>query len=68
MGVARAHWANGPGKLCQALGIDRGIDGASMPNSSVVVSPGQAPAKVRVTPRVGISKAVDWLLRFEAGR
>jgi DNA-3-methyladenine glycosylase len=58
--------ANGPGKLCQVLGLDRAIDAVRMRNSLVVVRPGgQVPdAKVLVTPRVGIARAVDWPLRF----
>lgn len=56
----------GPGRLCQALGIDRGLDGLAMWRSPVRVLP--APPlrleSVVVTPRIGISRAVDWPLRF----
>jgi DNA-3-methyladenine glycosylase len=57
---------SGPGKLCQALGIDRSLDGARMSRSPVVVRPperGELP-QVAATPRIGITKAVDWPLRF----
>jgi DNA-3-methyladenine glycosylase len=57
---------SGPGKLCQALGIDRGLDGARMSRSPVIVRPphrGEFP-QVAATPRIGITKAIDWPLRF----
>jgi DNA-3-methyladenine glycosylase len=57
---------SGPGKLCQALGITRELDGKMMPGSEVLVlAPTAAlPVEVAVTPRIGISKAPDWPLRF----
>jgi DNA-3-methyladenine glycosylase len=63
--VADAHLANGPGKLCQALGITRALDGQEMRTSLVTVGiVGERSAELLVTPRVGITKAVDWPLRF----
>ncbi len=58
--------ADGPGKLCQALGITRALDGRSMPASPVrVLAPANATKRsVRTTPRIGITKAADWPLRF----
>jgi DNA-3-methyladenine glycosylase len=57
---------SGPGKLCQALGIDRDLDGARMSRSSVIVRlPGRGELpRVAATPRIGITKAADWPLRF----
>lgn len=57
---------NGPGKLCQALGITRRLDGSLMWHSEVLVSGAAAPglADIAVTPRIGISKATNWPLRF----
>jgi DNA-3-methyladenine glycosylase len=57
---------SGPGKLCQALGITRDLDGRTMAGSEVVVlEPTVAlPVEVAVTPRIGITKAADWPLRF----
>ena len=57
---------SGPGKLCQALGITRSLDGRMMPGAAVVVHrPRVAPeVEVAVTPRIGITKAADWPLRF----
>lgn len=58
--------ADGPGKLCQALGITRALDAHAMAESEVVVGANaQRPAgRVLVTPRIGITKAADWPLRF----
>ncbi len=58
--------ANGPGKLCQALGIeidDNGIDLLD-PESPVRLEPGDRPEAVMATPRIGISKAKDRPWRF----
>jgi DNA-3-methyladenine glycosylase len=58
---------SGPGKLCQALGITRGnLDGRMMPDASVVVEAARVKLafEVLTTPRVGITKAADWPLRF----
>ena len=57
---------SGPGKLCQALGITRDLDGRMMPKSDVVVRPPSValPFDVLATPRIGITKAADWPLRF----
>ena len=60
----------GPGRLCQALGITRaGLNGADLlhPASELQLceaEPGYAPGEIAVTPRIGISKAADWPLRF----
>jgi len=57
----------GPGRLCQALGITRlGLDGQMMAQSPVVVLARNGAVAVEATPRVGISKAADWPLRFAA--
>lgn len=56
---------SGPGKLAQALGITRALDGHRLdqPPFHVLAAPGPAPAVV-VGPRIGISKAVDVPWRF----
>lgn len=58
----------GPGRLCQALGITRtGLDGQMMEASPVVVLPRNGWAGlVETTPRIGITKAASWPLRFTA--
>lgn len=57
---------SGPGRLCQALGITREMDGARMASSSVIVRPPTTSemTRIAITPRIGITKAVDWPLRF----
>jgi DNA-3-methyladenine glycosylase len=57
---------SGPGRLCQALGIDRDLDGSAMAEGPVVVLRGDrvAASAISATPRIGISKAADWPLRF----
>lgn len=58
--------SNGPGKLCQTLGIELSHNGTDLlaPGSVVRIEPGQAPEMVLSTPRVGISKAKERLWRF----
>jgi DNA-3-methyladenine glycosylase len=65
-GVADRQLCSGPGKLCQALGMTRDQDGAPMRHSGVVVSTdeGEDPPLAMATPRIGITKAADWPLRF----
>jgi len=57
---------NGPGKLCQALGITRELDGQLMWRSEFVVTETKAESTgmLVTTPRIGITKAVDWPLRY----
>lgn len=57
---------NGPGKLCQAMGIDREQNSTSLVSGSVRIHRGQsyADSGVTVTPRIGIRKAADWMLRY----
>lgn len=58
--------ADGPGKLCQALGITRVLDGVAMRDSAVLigVQRKRPVGEILVTPRIGITKAADWPLRF----
>lgn len=65
-GTADSLLANGPGKLTQALGITRDLDGLGMLRSPVRVFPRTRDIAIRVetTPRIGISKAMHWPLRF----
>ncbi len=56
----------GPGRLCEALGIDRDVDGRYMPRSGLrirLAAPLDSEAVV-ATPRIGITRAADWPLRF----
>ena len=59
----------GPGKLCQALEIDRRHDGWSLRGAELRIAAGDPAGaeRVAVGPRVGIDyagEAVDWPLRF----
>jgi DNA-3-methyladenine glycosylase len=59
--------SDGPGKLCQALGIDLQHDGVDLLAGTAISidDDGMAPpAEPFVGPRIGISKAVDAPLRF----
>jgi DNA-3-methyladenine glycosylase len=53
---------NGPGKLTKILAIDRSHDGSEV----VIVDDGAAVPPPVVTPRIGITKAVDWPRRWLA--
>lgn len=57
---------NGPGKLCEALGIDGAMNGVSLQRKPLVIREGRAvsPQETETTPRIGISRAVDWPLRY----
>lgn len=60
--------ASGPGKLCQALGITRaaenGVDLTRADSCLSLMKDDFQCGDIRVTPRIGISKAADWPLRF----
>jgi len=63
--------ARGPARLCQALGIDRQLDGADVcrPGTPIGIGPAwsadaAAPAVISTGPRVGISQAVDRPWRY----
>ena len=59
------HLADGPGKLTQALGVSGQLDGSSVFAGPVRLLDGPRPnGRVIATPRVGISKAIDWPWRF----
>lgn len=57
---------NGPGKVCQALGIDISHNGTDLldPDSTIRLQPGAPAEYVMATPRIGISKARDRPWRF----
>ncbi|MDQ2666588.1 MAG: DNA-3-methyladenine glycosylase [Gemmatimonadota bacterium] len=57
---------NGPGKLCMAMGITGEMNGMSLRQQPIVLRRGDPvrDADVVVTPRIGITHAADWPLRF----
>jgi DNA-3-methyladenine glycosylase len=65
--------SNGPGKLCQAMKIDRCLDGVDLcnPNSELFIAENPQAADFKkkrspliVSPRIGISQAISEPLRF----
>jgi DNA-3-methyladenine glycosylase len=64
--VADRELCSGPGKLCQALGITRDLDSKRMAQSEALVHRPRSSEQgtIVVTPRIGITKAADWPLRF----
>ena len=56
----------GPGRLCRGLGLDTGHSGLSLfaRGSGLWLREGTPPARVEVSPRVGIRRAADLPLRF----
>ena len=57
---------NGPGKLCQALGINRQLSGHDLANYplKLIERPPLAAERIIATKRIGISKARDETRRF----
>ncbi len=57
---------NGPGKLCQALGIGAAQNGVPLDRGALRIVAGApvADSDVQVTARIGITKAADWPLRW----
>jgi DNA-3-methyladenine glycosylase len=61
-----ADLTNGPGKLCMALGIDGSMNNHPLQRAPLVVREYTSydDASVAVTPRIGITRAADWPLRW----
>ena len=58
--------ANGPGKLCEALGITGALNGLPLRERPIEILRGVPvpDSQVAVTPRIGITKSADWPLRW----
>lgn len=61
--------AGGPGKICQALAIDRSLDGIALVSGPLKVSEGEpvGDPDVAAGPRIGVDyagEAAEWHLRF----
>lgn len=63
-GVADRLLCAGPGRLCQALGLDRGHDGLPLWRPPFELRAASVPAAVLAGPRIGISRAVERPWRF----
>ncbi len=61
--VPDTRLASGPGNLGKVLGLSRSDDGTPLGGEFRLVAP-SSPVEVSQGPRVGISLAVDWPLRF----
>jgi DNA-3-methyladenine glycosylase len=57
---------NGPGKLCEALGITGALNGLPLHERPIEILRGEPvpDARVHVTPRIGITKSAEWPLRW----
>lgn len=57
---------NGPGKLCQALGIDMSLNGISLMDDTLYILDYKefSSNEIIATPRIGISKGKELLYRF----
>ncbi len=73
-GVPDRRLADGPGKLCRALAIDRGLNGASVEGDELWLEPGVEVPRERIlaSPRVGIDYASEedrarpWRFHFDS--
>ncbi|MBW3552241.1 MAG: DNA-3-methyladenine glycosylase [Gemmatimonadetes bacterium] len=65
-GTTDRELGRGPGRLTQALGITGALDGHALqdPPLSFHAAPPLFPEQIEAGPRVGITRAVDWPLRF----
>lgn len=65
-GTAPRDLARGPGRLTQAFGITGELDGHSLDRPPLTLHPAPADDEldIAVGPRVGITRAADWPLRF----
>ena len=64
--VADRHLCGGPARLCEALGVTGALNGVSLQRGVLRIVKGEKPkAREIVTgPRIGITQATDWPLRF----
>ena len=65
-GVSDARLADGPAKLCQAMAIDMDHYGEDLCGGGrvTIFSGVREAASILTTPRIGISRAKDWPLRY----
>jgi DNA-3-methyladenine glycosylase len=54
---------SGPGKLCQAFGITKALNGTKL-NDKIKILPGKKPKKIKRTSRIGIKRGTELDWRF----
>jgi len=57
---------SGPARLCEALGVTGALNGASLQRGLLRIVKGTTPKRgaIATGPRIGITQAADWPLRF----
>jgi DNA-3-methyladenine glycosylase len=64
-GVADRVLCAGPARLCEALGVTGRLDGTGLQRGVLRILESKARRdRILVTPRIGVSRADDWPLRF----
>jgi DNA-3-methyladenine glycosylase len=64
-GVADRVLCAGPARVCQALGVTGRLDGTGLQRGVLRIVDSKARReRMWVTPRIGVSRAADWPLRF----
>jgi DNA-3-methyladenine glycosylase len=64
MAMERPQLTNGPGKLCQAFGIDRTDNGVDLTRPPLFLCEGAPPRRVARATRIGIEYAGEWSTRL----
>jgi DNA-3-methyladenine glycosylase len=64
-GRSEYELTSGPGRLCLALGIDRGLDKADLVGDRVWIEDGVSisPRQIARGPRIGIDYAEEWVMK-----
>ncbi len=60
--VSTRSLSDGPGKLCQALGIDRGLNGTSLARGPLIAVEPRRSGQIQAMPRVGLGKVGEFSL------
>jgi DNA-3-methyladenine glycosylase len=63
-GKAGVELCNGPGKLCQALGIGLNLNGADLSNGPLCLEAGTVPERIERSSRIGLTQGADLPYRF----
>lgn len=63
----KKHLADGPGKLCLAMDIDRRLNGADLTGDTLYITKGELPGEIKIGKRINIDyaeEAADYPWRF----